>query len=56
MSQPNSAGGRRILLILPCFNEAGAIAALLTAIRAADPTLHTIVIDDCSLQHVHSAQ
>ena len=38
----------RVLLIIPCFNEAGAIADLLKEIIACDAGYETIVIDDGS--------
>lgn len=47
MSQPSSKP--RALLIIPCYNEAGAIAALLREIRACPENYSTIVIDDGSV-------
>jgi glycosyltransferase involved in cell wall biosynthesis len=45
----NSAKGSRILLILPCFNEVGSIGRLLAEIHSVDPSLDTLVVDDCSV-------
>ena len=40
--------GRRIVAIVPAFNEAGAIGGVVDAIRAADPAYDVVVIDDGS--------
>lgn len=39
----------RVLLILPCFNEAGSIAVLLREVRQVLPAFDALVIDDGSL-------
>jgi glycosyltransferase involved in cell wall biosynthesis len=38
----------RVLIIIPCFNEQGAVAALLNELRACRQSYKTIVIDDGS--------
>jgi len=38
----------RVLVIIPCFNEAGSIAALLDEIHACNQNYDTVVIDDGS--------
>jgi len=43
-----AGAGERTLLILPCFNEAGAIGGLLSEVQKVCPSHVTIVIDDCS--------
>ena len=39
----------RVLLILPCFNEAGSIAALLRELRQVAPDFDALVVDDGSI-------
>lgn len=41
----------RVLLILPCYNEAGTIGQLLDEIAALDEGYHTLVVDDGSRDH-----
>jgi hypothetical protein len=38
----------RTLAIVPAFNEEGSLGQVLEEIRAADPDLHVVVINDCS--------
>lgn len=39
----------KLLIIVPAYNEEGAIAGVVESIREVMPGVHTIVIDDCSL-------
>jgi glycosyltransferase involved in cell wall biosynthesis len=41
----------RVLLILPCYNEAGTIGQLLDEIAALDCNYHTLVVDDGSIDN-----
>lgn len=48
-------GDSRILLIIPCYNEAGSISSLLKEIQSTLPkNFHTIVIDDGSIDNTAS--
>ena len=38
----------RVLVLIPCFNEAGRIGAVVTSVREALPESQVVVIDDCS--------
>lgn len=40
--------GQRVLVIVPAFNEAEAVAGVVAGIRAADPTYDVVVVDDGS--------
>ena len=48
MSQPADAARLRIAVLLPCYNEAAAIAMTITAFRAALPTAEIYVYDNNS--------
>src|SRR5689334_17720009 len=44
----SGAGAARLLLIIPCFNEAASIGGLLNEIAATGRGSHTLVVDDGS--------
>ncbi|HEY9035132.1 MAG TPA: glycosyltransferase family 2 protein [Pseudomonadales bacterium] len=44
----------KVLLIIPCFNEAGSIAALLQEIKTGCPEYETVVIDDGSRDNTYA--
>jgi glycosyltransferase involved in cell wall biosynthesis len=40
--------GKRLLILIPAFNEEGAVGGVVTEVRAAVPGTPTLVVDDCS--------
>lgn len=44
----------RILAILPCFNESGALARVIDGIRASAPEVDILVVDDASIDDTSS--
>jgi glycosyltransferase involved in cell wall biosynthesis len=40
--------GRRLVAVVPAWNEAGAIGAVVDEVRAADPEIEIVVVDDAS--------
>lgn len=45
---PTDSASQRVLLIIPCYNEASSVGTLLREIQALNAGYHTIVIDDGS--------
>jgi glycosyltransferase involved in cell wall biosynthesis len=39
---------KRLLVLIPAFNEEGAVAGVVREVRAAVPEAHILVVDDCS--------
>jgi glycosyltransferase involved in cell wall biosynthesis len=48
VSATGKGSGRRLLVLIPAFNEAGAIAGVVEEVRAAVPHADVLVADDCS--------
>ena len=44
----SAAPGRRVVAIVPAWNEAEAIGPVVDGIRAVDPTIEIVVVDDAS--------
>lgn len=47
--------GGRIVAIVPAWNEEGAVGAVVEEIRAADESIHVVVVDDASTDETASA-
>lgn len=47
MSAPQQPG--RLLILIPAFNESGAIAGVVREVSRAVPEAHVLVVDDCSV-------
>jgi glycosyltransferase involved in cell wall biosynthesis len=43
-----NAGPTKLLILIPAYNEAGAIAGVVTEVHAAMPGVPVLVVDDCS--------
>src|ERR1700728_4284640 len=43
-----TSGPTKLLILIPAYNEAGAIAGVVTEVRAAMPGVPVLVVDDCS--------
>jgi glycosyltransferase involved in cell wall biosynthesis len=48
VSQPIAPGERRLLVLVPCFNEQGAVAQVVTDVREVLPDVPVLVVDDSS--------
>jgi hypothetical protein len=46
--------GKRLLILIPAFNEEGAVAGVVAEVRAAVPGTAILVVDDCSLDGTRS--
>ena len=48
VNQPGNRDSKRLLVLIPAFNEEGAVAGVVAEVRAAVPGTPILVVDDCS--------